>query len=316
VDIVLKKLPITLDILLANLREKSSWKWSRSTLYRALLRLGFSFSSRKHDYYARLKEDEQNVLRRAHYLQYFFRYEAENRVFVYLDESWVNQNLTNSRVWTDGTKDCEDMVPPGKGPRWIMLGSGSKEHGWLLPTWSMWKGCVKSEDYHTEMNQEVFAHWVHNRLLPHIPENAVIVLDRAPYHKMLLPECKAARTNFTKEQVADWLVAHDARDETGAPLTKDVLLNEPFPVPIEGRQPRMQRGWSKQALLAKAAELKPPPQYLLQRWADEYNSTSHTHIKVLFLPVAHPHRNDVGANQDACQEVQPRMEHDTRKGAR
>ena len=137
VDLVLNKTSVTLDALLVHLRSAPNpWAWSRSTLYRAMLSLGFSYESRKHGYYERLKEDEQNVLRRAHYLQYFFRYEEEGREFVFLDESWVNKNLAAGKVWTDRTKDCEDTVPPGKGPRWILLGAGTKD-GWLLPTWRM-----------------------------------------------------------------------------------------------------------------------------------------------------------------------------------
>ena len=94
VELVLAKQPVTLDRILAKLKEDPvGWAWSRSTLYRAMLRLGFSFSRRKHGYYERLREDEENMVRRAHYLEFFFKYEAAGRPFIYLDESWLNQGL-------------------------------------------------------------------------------------------------------------------------------------------------------------------------------------------------------------------------------
>ena len=296
VDLVLEKQVLTLDSILLRLRQApEGWKWSRSTLYRALHSIGFRYTSRKHGYYERLREDEENVLRRAHYLKFFFDYERDGRPFVYLDESWINQNLTSSRLWTDGGKDCEDEVPPGKGPRWILLAAGSKECGWIPATWKMWKGNIKSEEYHTEMNAEVFAHWFNNFLLPSVPRNSVIVLDRAPYHKLLTPESKCAKTTFTKAQIVDWLIAHHASDEEGNALTRERLLEEPFILPADGERmhPRVQRGWTKQALLAKATEIRPSPQFLAQRWIWDYNSANSADIKVLFLPVAHPQLNPI-----------------------
>ena len=71
-----------------------------------------------------------------------------------------------------------------------MLAAGGKETGWIRPAWKMWRGsqATAQKDYHSEMNQVVFDDWFHTHLLP----NSVVVLDRAPYHKMIRPECKGA----------------------------------------------------------------------------------------------------------------------------
>ena len=52
----------------------------------------------------------------------------------------------------------------------------------------MWKVNIKSEDYHHEMDGEIFEDWCNKRLLPNVPHNACVVLDRAPYHTLLTPE--------------------------------------------------------------------------------------------------------------------------------
>jgi len=52
----------------------------------------------------------------------------------------------------------------------------------LGDTFRIWKGTVKSEDYHSEMNGEVFFDWMHKYLLPAMPSNGVLIIDRAPYH--------------------------------------------------------------------------------------------------------------------------------------
>ncbi len=54
-------------------------------------------------------------------------YEKEGRPFIFMDEIWINKNCAPTHVWTDGTQDLEDKVPPGKGQRWIILAAGSKD---------------------------------------------------------------------------------------------------------------------------------------------------------------------------------------------
>ena len=90
------------------------------------------------------------------------------REIIYMDESWINQNVTPNSCWNNGTVDTVDEVKPGKGPRWIIIAAGSKNE-WLGDTFRMWKGTVKSEDYHSEMNGEVFFDWMHKYLLPAMP---------------------------------------------------------------------------------------------------------------------------------------------------
>ena len=131
VSLVLERQPVTLNSLLARIKlDNPSWDWGRTT------QLGISFDTRKNTYYERLKEDPANVQRRAQYLKYMFRYESEGRPFVFMDESWLNRNMVSTKIWTDGTAECEPAVPPGKGERWILIGAGSV-NGWIKESCAM-----------------------------------------------------------------------------------------------------------------------------------------------------------------------------------
>lgn len=294
VSLVLERKTVTLSSLLERIKKDNpSWIWSRATLQRALNnRCGIHFTRRKHDYYQRLREDPDNIQRRALYLKFFFQYETEGRYFAYMDETWINQNLVPTKCWTDGTSDCEADVPPGKGPRWIVIGAGG-ESGWIPNTFSMWKGNVLSEDYHSEMNGEVYQQWFCTRLLPNLPPNACVVIDRAPYHTLLTAESKGARSTFNRPQLASWLVSHHATDEDGHILSEEELLSVETVTPAEGGGTRKRKGWSKQALYALAQSMKPRPQYMVHEWAKRFNVEHGTNITVLILPVAHPALNPI-----------------------
>ena len=184
--------------------DNEEWNWSRSSVYRALRGIGFRYNSRGPNYYDRLKEDPRNIELRVTYINQYVRFVQENRPMVYMDESWINSNTIPKKQWNDGATDSMPKVPPGKGPRWIIIGAGTKD-GWVHETFTMWKGHVKSEDYHSEMNGQVFKQWVMERLLPNIPSTAVIVVDRASYHLILTEASKGASSSMTKDQLYNWL---------------------------------------------------------------------------------------------------------------
>ena len=294
VSLIIEKKPVHLDSLLSRLKlDNPEWIWSRATLHRALQqRCGITFVKRQDMRYTRMREDPVNMQRRAWYLKYFFDYTEQGRPFVFMDESWLNKNMVPSFCWSDGTVDSELNVPSGKGERWIMIGAGSKD-GWIQPSIKMWKGKVLSEDYHTEMNGDVFEHWMKQHLLPYVAGNSCIVIDRAPYHTMLTDDSKPAAKNMKREELIDWLIAHGAKDEDGELLSKEHLLSdEMIIIGPSGRQ-RKQKGWTKQLLYALAASLTPKPHYLAQEWVDTFNTMNGTDIRLLLLPVAHPVLNPI-----------------------
>ncbi len=86
------------------------------------------------------------------------------------------------------------------------------------------------EDYHSEMNGDVYEHWFNNFLLPNIPYNAVIVSDRAAYHMVQTSDSFGCNST-TKNGRALWLIEHEAKDEDNNLYTIEKLLETPTQYP-------------------------------------------------------------------------------------
>jgi len=276
VNLILAKVNPTLNSLLSQIKiDNPTWEWGRTTLYEALKRIGFKFNNKAYGYYDKLREDEDNVALRVKYIANYFKYIDEGRYMVYMDESWINKNARPGKVWHDGTSETVFDVPHGKGARWILIGAGGK-NGWVENSFRMWKGNVKSEDYHHEMNTEIFEDWNLKYLLPNIPPNSVIVMDRASYHCALTDDSKPAVNVWTKQQLIDWLISRGIKDEQGVVYTNEVLL-----------------GFSKAYIWSICHTNRPAKKFKIFDIINEYNRNNNTDIKINMLPVAHPVLNPI-----------------------
>jgi hypothetical protein len=290
IALVVLEQPRRLDTILAKIKETSpDWKWSRETLRKAMASIGITYKKRKEWYYLRLSEDEANCLRRAQYLRYFFMYEEENRNFEFFDESWCNKNMVEPREWSDGSVEFDIGVPPGVGDRWIMMGCGSKKHGWQRSTFKMWKGTSKDEDYHGNMDAQLFKKWV-MEYMEVAEDRSVLVIDRAPYHMGITKETRRAVTSMNKEALAIWLLSHDAKDENDCLYTRARLLVTPSKSPTG----RNTKGFAKTTLYALCRERDPKPKFEVLEWFKAFNSQNPgKDLKVLILPVATPQLNPI-----------------------
>lgn len=61
---------------------------------------------------------------------------------------------------------------------------------------------TSSTDYHDEMNGDTFYEWF-VRILPLLKENAVVVMDNAPYHSV--KKCLMLNMSWKKQNIIDWL---------------------------------------------------------------------------------------------------------------
>ncbi|OXA41332.1 hypothetical protein Fcan01_24063 [Folsomia candida] len=95
-----------------------------------------------------------------------------------------------------------------------------------------------------------------------IPDKSVIVLDQASYHKRITEETKNPTTAFRKQEIIDWLTAHDI------PLPNGFSEFSKMTVPM---------------LLALARQNKMTPLYVVEKMARD----SGKDVKLLWLPVAH-----------------------------
>lgn len=101
-----------------------------------------------------------------------------------------------------------------------------------------------------------------------IPDKSVIVLDQASYHKRITEETKNPTTAFRKQEIIDWLTAHDI------PLPNGFSEFSKMTVPM---------------LLALARQNKMTPLYVVEKMARD----SGKDVKLLWLPVAHCELNAI-----------------------
>lgn len=131
------------------------------------------------------------------------RQNEDTRPVVYLDETWVNQNHSRSRIWQNNEETEGFKIPTGKGGRLIITHAGSSRFGFIEGSKLVFKcQAGNSTDYHSSMNSDVFKQWYVD-MLKLLPEPCVIVMDNAPYHSMLVnnyPKC-----NARKAEVQEWL---------------------------------------------------------------------------------------------------------------
>lgn len=283
--LIIDKKPLRLDSILMQLRVTNpEWNWERETLRKAMASIGITWRKKKDWHYERLQEDEENCLRRAHYLKFFFKYHDEGRIFNFYDQTWFNKNMVENFEWGDGTVAFDRGVPSGIGDRWIAMGCGSKENGWQRKTFQIWRGDSTTADYHGNMNWDLFVKFV-DSYLDEAEDNSVFVLDRATYHTELTDDTRRATKGMTRGALCTWLLDHDAKDERGVLYTEHDLLER------KQKDPKgaLRAGMVKSVLYSLCRERDPKPKYKIQAIFDKYNlANPGRDLKVLILPVATP----------------------------
>ncbi|XP_045117645.1 uncharacterized protein LOC123508176 [Portunus trituberculatus] len=141
--------------------------------------------------------------------------------FVYLNETWVNQNYTVSKCWVDtrAKKATGIKVPTGKGSRLIILHSGTK-YGFIKNADLVFQA-KNSGDYHDQMTATKFEERFKKQLLPNIPPKSVIVMDNASYHSVQLE--KMPTKSWLKDDIKEWLIKKG--EQPGDELYKNQLYN-------------------------------------------------------------------------------------------
>ena len=132
-DFYEKKEYPTLKKLLSVLREKGLFRGHRTTLWKLLRRIGFTYKKVQDKRY--VYEQPRIIEWRHKYLRRMRKSRSENQPVVFLDETWVNAHDGRERTWievdqeTGGTKGGV-RKPSGKGTRLIILHAGSCK-GWI-----------------------------------------------------------------------------------------------------------------------------------------------------------------------------------------
>ena len=177
-----KEFPTT-DKLLAVLRSDLNFTGGRSTLWRILKKLGFTF--KKQDGRKFLIEKPAVVMLRHEFLKKMKKLRATkpSSKIIYLDETWINENHTVHKCWL--VKDGKGGFPSplGKGKRLIVVHAGSTT-GFVPHAKLNFVSKTNSSDYHDEMNSKHFEEWLETKVFPNIPEGSTVVMDNASYHSV------------------------------------------------------------------------------------------------------------------------------------
>lgn len=198
---------ITLATIRDFLKEKSGDEsFHIATLARTLNRWGFEFGQGTRSQH--LKEKDHVIAARQRYIRKKRNNRAPGdantiRPEVYLDELYVNKNHSNDYIWYSGEDGPWVQKPTGKGERLIILNAITKT-GWVPGAKLVFKSTTKTGDYHGQMNWELFEKWFTEMLIPNIPANSLIIMDNAPYHK-ILSDHSPPTPSCSRKKIVAWL---------------------------------------------------------------------------------------------------------------
>ena len=249
---------------------------SRGTLYKQIRKLGFVYRKRnaKMQVYQRLDV----VAQRHRMLRDLQKYRALQYEIFYQDESYCNANHTRQYIWQkdDDNDDVNDLlgdtkwkgglkVPTGAGQRLIINHIGSC-NVFLEGCGECFVGKKGTVDYHKEVNHVHFENWRKEKVLPALPDRAVVVIDNASYHSRLTDESKVPTTAWRKAEIQDWL------------RSKKKDFSEKDTIPI---------------LLFKSKEVFVEKKYVVEVLTEQYCELTGKCIVILRLPVGHSELNPI-----------------------
>ena len=200
---------------------------SETTFRRILHQMKFRYRTSQRKMYVR-KESLDIVCRRIKALRSLKRHPDSGHQILYLDETWFTTRMSHGKEWVDATQPSTSathsrQVPPGDGERFIMVAAGT-ESGFIDESVLSFVARNKSDDYHGEMNSELFQRWLTTRHLPALDEPSVLVLDNAPYHSMLSEESRCPTSATRKADLVSWLVQRGIAVPAGATRPELLLL--------------------------------------------------------------------------------------------
>lgn len=201
---------ITVDIIAKHLSSNDfNYKIAKTTLWRALVRWGFEFGVGTRS--AQLKESDRIIIQRRQYLRQKIANRKDSggvkRPEIYLDESYINKNHSRDDTWYLNEDGGVIGKPTGKGERLIIVNAIS-ENGWIPNAKLVFKSAKKTDDYHSNMNWEIFKDWFENKLLKNIPDDSIIYMDNAAYHNVLADDV-FPKTTHSMRRLQEWLTHND-----------------------------------------------------------------------------------------------------------
>jgi hypothetical protein len=152
---------------------------------------------------------------RSKYLMKMKQYWEEGCPILYVDESWVDSNLTFRKCWqSDDVMGIQVNVNSRNSL--IMLHAGGI-NSFVPNAQFVYKTGSATGDYHGRMNSANFGKWVVEKLVPYLPPYAVIVLGNTPYHCIQPDKPPSAYTR--RRDIISWL--HNGGVNCSVTMCKD-----------------------------------------------------------------------------------------------
>ncbi|XP_025192691.1 uncharacterized protein LOC112592757 [Melanaphis sacchari] len=167
-------------------KKKTNYTGCVRSMQRLLKNLKFSYK-KCNDGRMFLMERNDIIALRCKFLRQMctLRENKDDRPMVYLDETWVNQNHSRTLIWQKENNSGGLKVPTGKGGRLIVCHAGCARYGFIEGSKLVFRSKTENtNDYHNQMNGEVFKQWF-IQMLNNLEELFIIIMDDAPYHSVL-----------------------------------------------------------------------------------------------------------------------------------
>lgn len=195
---------VTLKALAQEILHELNLRISITSLWRVLRSLGFRFIKAKNNRCQLIQRPDIQIKRRA-YLNKIREYRQQKKKIVYVDESYLHINYSVAKQWDDGSSEgFKSKI--GKGARFAIINAGTDD-GFLDNTLLFFQSNAKNDDYHTDMNEGVFAKWCAEKLIPNLSPGSVVVLDNAAYHCVYEETNRPPNSNNRKQDIIDWISA-------------------------------------------------------------------------------------------------------------
>lgn len=134
-------------------------------------------------------EQPHIIAARIEYLGKYKNSLEQKKRFIFQDETWIFRNGTGkTHEWQDLSTRSVSVKKASTGPRYIVCHAGGRNgfvNGASLIV-NTQKKPKQYDDYHGDMNAEMFKKWLTEKLLPNLEEPSVIVMDNASYHSTLV----------------------------------------------------------------------------------------------------------------------------------
>ena len=197
--IVEKKVP-TIPKLHLKLREEINFSRGKETLRKILHEIGFRWKNSKNKRKLILERNDI-VLARTKYLRSMQSFRKEKRPLVFVDETWIDSNLTVGKCWQ--SDEIFGVMKTGAAAQRVTALCAGGDMGFIPNSSLMYKANTTTGDYHGQMNFQIFEKWAKEKLILNLPKNAVVVIDNAPYRTVQINKPPNATQN--KQTLMDWL---------------------------------------------------------------------------------------------------------------